>query len=119
MTVSEFYSKLGDMDVEQKDNLLKELFLCIAQSPVPGQSNFIEKWEEWRLSLDILLCQSNFGRIMKMLEELHRLRYIQDQLEKIKEPLLKNGRAVLLIGDEEYSADFLFSCLLLLKDSDV
>lgn len=119
MTVSKFYSSLGNMTAEEKDSLLKELFLYIAECPLPYQENFLDKWEEWRVGLDIKLLGNSFGLIMKMLEELHRLRYIQVELEKIKEPLLKFGQARLLIGSEEYPADFLFSCLLLLKDSDV
>lgn len=115
----EYYNSLGDMTESQKDDLLKELLFSIANSPVSSQHNFVDKWDVWRNELDYFLCQSTFGRIMKALEEYNRLRFIQDKMVEIKEDLLKEGRAIIKIGDKEYSGDFLFSCLALLKDENV
>ena len=117
ISVEEFYKDLGDLTQQEKDDILRGLLLALANCPTYNEHNFPYKWDEWRKKIDYYLCFTTFGRIIGMLTELRRLRFIKQSMEEIREPLLKCEEAYILIDGTKYSADFLFSSLNLLDEN--
>jgi hypothetical protein len=118
ISVEEFYKDLGNLTQQEKDDVLRGLLLAMALSPIGGEANFRELWADWRDKVDYYLSFTTFGRIIQMLIELKRLRYIKKCLEELKSDLLSGEQPYLLIGEKKYPADFLISALSLL-DSEI
>ena len=117
--VEEFYKELGDLTQQEKDDIMRGLLLALANCPVYGSHNFREDWYKWRQKVDYYLSFTTFGRIVNMLLELRRLRFIKKMLNEIKEPLTNSVEAKIIIDGKEYSCDFLYSALSLLEDEDI
>lgn len=118
ISVEEFYKDLGNLTEQEKDDVLRGLLLALANSPIGVEPNFKELWAGWRVKVDYYLAFTTFGRIINMLVELRRLRYIKKSLEDIREALLDGGTPYIIIGDKQYAGDFLISALNLL-DSEI
>lgn len=117
--VEEYYSDLGNLTEQEKDSVLRGLLLALANCPVYGSYDFENEWYKWRDKVDYYLSYTTFSKIMRMMLEMNRLRYIKKMLGEMKEPLLKSKDAYIIIDRQKYVADFLYSAISLIDDKDL